>query len=669
MGTPPGGWGQTLGGSGGGGSFSGITGGTNTNSLIIGSGGSLTATGTGTITATNGSGGSAFPAAPVMGFYLSSACPTTNTGQCFNTPANTQQFTDCTWTSGSPTVNCNTAHFSCPGGIYPCSTVATGSDVGKRIFGYQTCAASVNLAANNNNQPITTSAALTILTVNSATQVTMSGNAANTATIITGTAPGGCLIFGNPDDAGAVAMDAAMQAATFCPKAHLAAANYLFTTPHFFTNPPACYRLGVSSGLAAAPGNVVYSAGFELEGRGSGTTIIYIPPGFPETGTCTNGFSGVGCWSVPLEGKWTNFQITGGGNRVAPNIPTGTNIIEVDGPASVTDFLATNFGGRGAGGTSANNGIGAYVWAQFNHINLSGFGTIAMNTGNTSSITAIQMWLENVGTGGIAVGRLSDYAAINPATQFSLYDFICYDCTIDIESTVDAATPPFLLVNHGKRIKWYRGGLSTVSFPVQTQNNIIGYYCETAGCILDIENAFLDLSQPSTGTGYIAIQCAAACTNYIKNSTIKGTSGGGAYVDGSASSILFDMGGNTFGAVTITGKVFNSYSITGTTLATTNVVLSGLGTGLTAPSSASGNSLNGQFTYTLGTGPGANGTATVTFPTAFLQAPTCSAQVVGGSSTTILPLTVSSITTTGMVITYVGTFVTGTVITRFSCAN
>src|SRR5271163_2020213 len=65
-------------------------------------------------------------ASPILGFYFGPQCPPSNAALCFNTPANTQQAVDCAWSSGSPLITCNSAHF-------------VAADVGKRAWGYQSC--------------------------------------------------------------------------------------------------------------------------------------------------------------------------------------------------------------------------------------------------------------------------------------------------------------------------------------------------------------------------------------------------------------------------------------------------------------------------------------------------------------------------------------------------
>lgn len=95
---------------------------------------------TGGGTATNGVGGTANPAAPVMAtVYLANACLVANTGSCVFTPADTLQFNDCGWVVGTPaTVTCATSHFvstDCVGG-----TGCTGTGTSKKAMGAQTCA-------------------------------------------------------------------------------------------------------------------------------------------------------------------------------------------------------------------------------------------------------------------------------------------------------------------------------------------------------------------------------------------------------------------------------------------------------------------------------------------------------------------------------------------------
>src|SRR5690242_7077063 len=50
-------------------------------------------------------------AGPVVGWYLGPQCPTSNTGQCFFTLANTQVDNTCSWASTGPTITCSDGPF------------------------------------------------------------------------------------------------------------------------------------------------------------------------------------------------------------------------------------------------------------------------------------------------------------------------------------------------------------------------------------------------------------------------------------------------------------------------------------------------------------------------------------------------------------------------------
>lgn len=561
-------------------------------------------------------GGVGSGASPVMGFYLSPACPQNNSGgNCFYTPANTQQNNLCTYTSASATVTCrtqmlqataavaaNVATYTFPANVvsswavgnsitvtaftggdtffnqtctltvvaansvscalvhanasstagFPGTVTNTSAgpfvagDVGKRIFGYATCIADAGLSASNNS-PLTTSA-LTISAFVSSSQVTISGTASNSSGANTG-----CVIWGNPDDAGAAAMDLAMASATQCPRAHLAAAYYLFTVPHFYNQPTACTLLP-GQYTTSTGGNLVYAAGYELDGRGVGTTVLYLTPGFPESGSgCVNGLSKKACFVVPLEARFSNFMLNGGGNFNAPNIPTGTNLIEVNGPATLEYFSCTNFASTGTGSAGSTVGIGLYLWAQISFINIAGCGDFGIATGTSSvSATAFRVSVENPRTRAYDLGSLTDYASF-PINQHSRYNFFCIDCWALNQGALGSSMA-LMRIASGQSVKLvnahiskYIGGLGI--------NTIVGIQMLGAsGGKLDIEDSYLDMTAAgtSTSTGDIGINDQAGYNVYIKNSIIKGTTGGNGYT-GVAASQLYDMGGNTWGTISTTG--------------------------------------------------------------------------------------------------------------------
>ena len=495
-----------------------------------------------------------------MGLYLSSSCPVANTGSCYYTPANTQTAVDCSYTSASPTVNCAGSHF-------------VSGDVGKRIFGYQICAAfnpayvpgtGPNFYGTN---PLSAATPLTISTFNSATQVTLSGNAINSST-------GGntaCFIWGNTDDAGAVALDAAVAASPNCQKVFLGAAYYLYTVPHHYAQPTACKNLPTVYPYGLSAGNMLYAAGLELEGRGTAPTTIFLTPAFPETGTCNFGLSGHGCFVVPTEGTWRDLAISGGGNFNAVNVPPTSYLVEVDGPATLEHFTCTDFASLG-GGNAGNYGVAAFLWTQLTLVNISGCGAVGVGTNVSSAVTAMRLSVDNAYSDGIVVGAIPDFYTQNVG-QFDKYNLVCYDCRVFAGNMGQTANPWIGLVSFGSKIKLYH---STISSYQQTSavSNLTAYKCQTtANCVLNAEDVYADMSGGGafTGTGYNGIICSVACSNTIRNSIFKGTSGGSAYTD-VAGSTLNDQGGNTWGTATILGTLIaDGHSIngacTGTTLA------------------------------------------------------------------------------------------------------
>jgi hypothetical protein len=489
-------------------------------------------------------------------------------------------------------------------------------DQGKRIFGYGNCAAYAQLQANSHNQPITTSAALTISTVNSSLQVTMSGTSANSTA-----SSNGCVIWGNPDDAGATAMDAAMLASPICPRAHLAAAFYLFTAPHFYLNPWGCAFLPTLNATgtlaAAAGGNAFYSGGFEVEGRGAGATTIFLPPAFPESGSCNNGKSGLACFVVPVEGRFSNFQLSGGGNYSSPNFTNGQMLVEISGPGSLDYVNCTNFGG----GTPGTFGLVGFVWAQFQQTISSACGDA--NYGSTSStVTGFRIESANCYTYCWFVGVTQPFAN-NNAQVDGKYSLVLYDPFF-----VPGQIPildNMIRDSLGTGIKLYHAKFSV--FDTVT-NGDIAYLCGPAGCLLDMEDTSMDMTSGGTGvtTGDFGVFCASACTVVSKNSLIKGSTAGGsfAYRD-TAGSKFISEGDNTLGAMSISATSLLSLSsidflsgATGITPTCPTV------TGATATCAAIAGSTNekGTLRMTVTAAGTASGTVTMNFVGTFSQTTT-----------------------------------------------
>lgn len=574
-------------------------------------------------------------ASPVMGFYLSSQCPPANNALCFNTFADTQQANDVTYTSGSKNVSAATAHW-------------VAGDIGKRFFGYGTCSAFHNIATNA-NVPYTTSAAVTIVTVTDSQHIVTDTNAANSSGANTG-----CAIWGHPDDAGAALMDTAAQSAPQCPRLHFPNGYYMFANPHFFTQPTACANLGSSFPFTTTAANMFYAAGYELDGRGSGTTVWYVTPGFPESGPtgCQHGLSGNACWVVVDEGRWSNLLITGGGNYNAPGLTSSSHFIEVNGPASLDNFTCVNFASQ-AGGNNAGYGIAAYLWTQLYQVNNSACGDRAIATNVSSSVTAIKVSIDNPNEHGWSLGVLPDYYT-QAVGQFSKYNLICYDCLIWTGNGLKGSAYALISNAGAQSVKFYN--LRFGIFFTPTLNGIVGYQCSTAAnCKADFQDSFMDMSGggTNTATGLIGIQCTQTCTNKLENTVLKGTTGGSAYTD-VAGSVLNDMGGNTFGTFSLSGSVLKENNSANEIPVTAAKTVLSAGWGSTAAVTAlSGGDFPIGFTVTnSGTGQGASPTITYTFPTPLPVSPiSCSALQVGGTNATGT-FTSSGLSATGATFTF-----------------
>lgn len=259
---------ELIGGAGGGGSFSTITGGTNTNSLVVGSGGSIKPSGTGQVIGTGLNDGAIYPA----NFGV-----TMNALMCRDTNA---QFTT------STSVTCLTANF-------------TAADVGKAIFG--TC------CGLNGGLTHTTSTLLlpqgTITAVNSATNVTVS-LAGTAATCAAGGA--GCLLIWGTDDS--AAWDATWTAATgtagHCYPIQMGGGMTLISTAKFLTT--TCNTGITGSG----------SQGSSIIGLGYKSSQFVILPNFVAAGcTGTSVSNGnIVCFGPSKGFQLINLGIWGGEN-------------------------------------------------------------------------------------------------------------------------------------------------------------------------------------------------------------------------------------------------------------------------------------------------------------------------------------------------------------------
>lgn len=244
--------------------------------------------------ARNGSGSSgSFVSNGPGDFVLSPNCPQSNANNCFFTPANTQQVTDCSWSNTSTTVNCTASHF-------------VAGDVGKRIFGFGTCATNQALASYTNTLGATAQGAVTITQVNSGTQVIVSQ-----ATTGAQTAPS-CVMWGNLDDTGISAADAAATSSPYCATIELPIGRMLIQQPHFNTTSNACLN------NASVLGATYLEWGYTIKGYATAASIITITPDFNFAATVC----ATGCFAHGPGSVWSQWTLDGGGLILASAGPS-----------------------------------------------------------------------------------------------------------------------------------------------------------------------------------------------------------------------------------------------------------------------------------------------------------------------------------------------------------
>jgi len=612
-----------------------------------------------------GSGGSStgtvgYGAAPGMRFYFSPNCPPANVGNCFYTPANTQQAIDANWTTGSTTVTTVGNHF-CNGGTYPC-TLYNGqvTDVGKQIGGYTNCNAFNSLMSSTaNSGAMTTNASnistvYTITAVNAANSITVSANPQNA----NGVANAGCIYWGNPDDSYAVTLDAALALSPTCPRVSLISANYLFAEPHFFTNPNACLHLPMQN--PGGQGNIFYSGGFSLEGVDNGATIFWLTPGFPENNlACPNGPSSNACWVVPLEGHWSDFTITGGLNSQANGHYLAANeyVVYQVGPSTIERVNLLNFG---AGENFSHViGLGLTYWSQLRQVDNSGMGYICAQAIGNVNISMTWFRCENSTSVGLDI-------ASGVTGQILMQDSAIY--LPQVANTQGGSTiPPIGIRNGGTETLQL---VRTNVFPAVVITGQIGYKGTVSGNNVYLENN--SSLQSASQANNIGVDCTAACSVYlVGNSFLTGGSTGKAYVDVTGSILYDQVGGNyaTNFPTSLNGAVSGSASAAGVASATGNWALTS-GWGTSSVASAAGDSHRTLVTIT-GAAGSASPVLTWTFPKAYpFAAPSaCSLLEVGANDITggLTSVSPGTPTTTGVAFTFVGTPTAVTYVFDASC--
>jgi len=577
-------------------------------------------------------GGTSFSAAPKMGFYIGPDCPVANTGQCFNTPANGFYDTTCTWSNASTTLTCSDNPFNI-------------NMVGEVVEGWSTC--QTDLASGSYGSAIAGGTTLfTISTFTDSNHVVLSGTPANTQA----TSPS-CLYVGSLDDTAASALDTAIQAVTtFCPKIFLAAANYSFAIPHFFTQPNGCKNIpGLTGGTSGTFGNLDLPEGFQIEGRGPGNTLIHLVNSFPGTTGCAfvtyNSISS--CFAIPPLGEWRDFQITGDGqfNTCGSITASAVNLI-YSAVANIDHVLLTNFCGNAASAGHLNTGLMADLFTQMNYFNISGFGDRGIRTTGGGLVYGYRVAVEN--TPSTAVWADSTFS--------------CHSCVFMGGTSVPVAQQGNnwgVVTVHGTTVylqdtRIFNCPLSTCSINAGNPA-MISVNTAPANVFLDGVSFFNENSATNTNTVGIYDNVGSGSNFYIRNQGGGSNLGANKFfgAPGSATSTtVFDQGGN---ASSFTAPFFNSGSFGSTTLDAPGRTMLGTCTGVANASVT--NSLYGTGpnitattcagqTATLGTGvqmtQARHLNSLLCTSTATTVSVACTAQVNGSPSTLTCTMTATT---------------------------
>ena len=173
-----------------------------------------------------------------------------------------------------------------------------------------------------------------------------------------------------------------------------------------------------------------------------------------------------------------------------------------------------------------------------------------------------------------------------------------------------------------------------------------------------------------TGTG-LAVMAFGGGLIQFNHTRVSAPTGTALYIYDSTSKIVDDCG-NVFSGSTILnnagpGLYAGDCSVTGTAQTAGNIALTS-GWGTSTVGTVSGNTKAEKWTVSVTGIPGASPVITVTFPTAFLVAPICSIQQVGGTFTLLNPAITSTVT--AATITWSGTPVaTQSYIFALNCGN
>lgn len=497
--------------------------------------------------------------------------------------------TTVTVTNGQATVTCANGPF-------------VSGDAGKRSKLTNGCCGTTNNITGVSLLP----AGTTILSVQSATQVTLSANVAGTCAATGGSA--GCIFaWGHNDDA-AIALaeaDWTVQGANGkCAELQWPASAFFISAKHWNTASTAC--------VGSEPA-VDYTS--TIRGWGPGVSMAVVEPDFtPSITACPVAQSGTSsCWFGITEVIVEDLTIYGMGNGAFA--VGGASAVNLVGPGIGSQFINTNFAGYGGGSTGPTlNGINMNATRGV-FLSCDGFGVQCVTDQSSNTANSVCLWC----FGGDTLGPALRMQA-SAGHRF-----------IDIGGDWGVTTGTILIQNDGgDYVCEGCHGFNSSGTLSYTANNGTGLFLHTSGAQAHVTNGFFNNS--ACGAACNGVALVSGTKLYASGSTFGGNSGGGA-VNSPSGGSYFDECGNTLVSLTnFSGTRFGNCSDTGTSCATGNFALtSGWGTSSVASVAAGGDNHGCHVTIT-GAAGAAGPVLTWTYPTTPLSAPG-SCHLVGVSGT------------------------------------
>ncbi len=545
-------------------------------------------------------------AAPAIRYYFAPTCPTADPdGVCIKAFGDTQPFNDCSWSTASPTITCNTPHFG-PGQAIP-------NPVGMSVMGFQTCSGDVTQAHGTGGEIAPNAVMPTVIQLVDSQHIVISQNPANTQALVTTAPVGGCLVLGHIEDANFASLWTQVNAAKSCPKVTFGAGNYLITTPPevLWDMPAACKNIGPALGGSSGNpgfGTVTLNAGFEVEGCGTGCVGLYLATNFPNGDSCqhvptssvSNPLHVGACFAIPVMGRWHDFRIDGGGQWAASAL-AGKTLGPYMAIGKLENFLCMNYGAYiGSSSTGIELSFQNKLW----HVNNAGCGSIGIyvDSGATANI-GYDVVVES--------SSVSALLTAGPGAFAGQPNFECFWCQFALSQSNPLGN--FGLIRSTGGSIHLVGGAATPANGndggLNVNSGVQLYLCATTSpCTLSAEHFNFNANNGSSNNNS-ALVCSVACNTTLENSILSSQSAGFDYQDVSGS-LLTNLGGNVYsphfsiaGTVAGTDKSVLSVasrnsSLSSTTLLPSTKALNASGVAIYAYDSAAGSGCTGNTTVT-----------------------------------------------------------------------